>query len=154
MSLQSKSLSAEAHIYTLQTFNLSLGLVGPACQARTHLWLQHFGYPPGVASSSLVSPGRGVKSCCAMETSVVSGAIKMVPPKVHAWSELKYQCSSSRVSAKKWLTVSALSCSLQVHWLKRNVRETMPKCHQPELAWAVLHLFPSFPALPSPTSLI
>lgn len=76
------------------------------------------------------------------------GAIGIVPPEVHSWSELIYQRSSSRVSAKKWLTTSALSCSLEVHWLKRNIRQAMPKCHWPKLAWAVLPLFLSFPSLP------
>lgn len=90
------------------------------------------------------------ESCSAMKTSVLSRTIGIVPPEVHSWSELKYQCSSSRASAKKWLTTSAPSCSLEAHWLKRNIGETMPKCHWPELAWAVLPLFLSFPALASP----
>lgn len=99
--------------------------------------------PPLRANSSLVPPGRKPRASPLWKPVLQVGTIRIVPPKVHSRSELKYRRSSSRGSAKKWLTASALSCSLEVHWLRRNVRETMPKCHRPELAWGVLPLFPS-----------
>lgn len=103
---------------------------------------------PGVPPPAWFHP-EGSQELLCHENQPYVGTIRIITRKAHSWSEQKHLVALP----KKWLIASALSYSLEAHWLQKDVRETLPKCHWPGLARAVFIFFPSCPALQPPKSL-